>query len=455
MAKTETPKEQGIRILVVDDDLDHLELIELWLQREGYNVVTALNGLQALAKLEQFEPDLIVTDLFMDQMDGMKLITEVHKLNPVVPIIMMSGSAEIKHACQATHLGVADFLEKPITRTLLNETVKKTLALFQSKATNTGDTFAPKVIHRSKSMTELLRRAKLVADGDSSVFISGNTGTGKELIAEAIHQGSRRKEQPFIAINCSALPEQLLESELFGHVKGAFTGAHSNYPGLFQSANNGTLFLDEIGDMPASIQVKLLRVLQEFKVRPVGSPQSIPVDVRIISATHQNLEQMVTDGLFREDLYYRLNVVPLSIPPLSERREDIPLLINHFLNILAQRHNNEIKKFIPESMELLLSSSWPGNVRQLQNVIEQCYVLSSDSNIPPMLVSEALRRQDEEMPSLDNAKQAFEQRYLASLLRITNGNITNTAKLAGRNRTELYRLLSKHGLEPEKFRVNE
>jgi two-component system response regulator GlrR len=391
----------------------------------------------------------------MDQMDGMKLITEVHKINPVVPIIMMSGSAAIKHACQATHLGVADFLEKPITRNLLYETVKKTIDLFRSKSFSSVDTFAPSVIYRSKVMTELLRRAKLVADGDSSVFIAGNTGTGKELIAEAIHQGSRRKEQPFIAINCSALPEQLLESELFGHVKGAFTGAHSNYPGLFQSANNGTLFLDEIGDMPTSIQVKLLRVLQEFKVRPVGSPQSIPVDVRIISATHQDLEQMVTDGHFREDLYYRLNVVPLNIPPLSERREDIPLLINHFLNRLSQRQHNEVKKFAPESMELLLSSSWPGNVRQLQNVIEQCYVLSSDSNITPMLVSEALRRQNEEMPSLDTAKQAFEQRYLASLLRITNGNITNTAKLAGRNRTELYRLLSKHGLEPEKFRESE
>lgn len=455
MAKSDTSNEQLVRILVVDDDLDHLQLIELWLQRDGYSVVTAMNGIQALSKLEQFEPDLIITDLFMDQMDGMKLITEVHKINPVVPIIMMSGSAAIKHACQATHLGVADFLEKPITRNLLYETVKKTIDLFRSKSFSSVDTFAPSVIYRSKVMTELLRRAKLVADGDSSVFIAGNTGTGKELIAEAIHQGSRRKEQPFIAINCSALPEQLLESELFGHVKGAFTGAHSNYPGLFQSANNGTLFLDEIGDMPTSIQVKLLRVLQEFKVRPVGSPQSIPVDVRIISATHQDLEQMVTDGHFREDLYYRLNVVPLNIPPLSERREDIPLLINHFLNRLSQRQHNEVKKFAPESMELLLSSSWPGNVRQLQNVIEQCYVLSSDSNITPMLVSEALRRQNEEMPSLDTAKQAFEQRYLASLLRITNGNITNTAKLAGRNRTELYRLLSKHGLEPEKFRESE
>ncbi len=440
------------KILVVDDDFDHLELIERWLQLEGFEVITASNGLHALAKLEHFEPDLILTDLMMDQMDGLKLISAVRKNNPIMPVIVLSGHARIKDATDATYLGAAAFLEKPISRKPLADTINQTLELYQSSPTRDSKTFAPKFIHRSRVVDELLRRARLVAKGDSSVLITGSTGSGKELLAEAIHQESSRKDHPFIAVNCSALPEQLLESELFGHVKGAFTGANNHHSGLFTVADGGTLFLDEIGDMPLLLQSKLLRVLQEFKIRPVGSSTSISVNVRIISATHQNLDAMVEDGTFREDLFYRLNVVPLNIPSLKERREDIPSLVNHFLMTLSERDKIGLKKFAPDAMELLLHSQWPGNVRQLKNVVEQCHVLCGQTIIPKSLVNEALKGQNDLMPTLDIAKLEFEQRYLASLLRITNGNITNTAKLAGRNRTELYRLLAKHGLEPEKFR---
>jgi two-component system response regulator GlrR len=283
-------------------------------------------------------------------------------------------------------------------------------------------------------------------------LISGESGTGKELLAQAIHRVSPRAAKPFVAVNCGAIPEALLESELFGHVKGSFTGALANHRGLFVTASGGTLFLDEIGGMPPALQVKLLRVLQERLVRPVGSSQSVPLDVRILSATNRDLDSAMAEGQFREDLYYRLNVVSLRLPPLGQRREDIPLLANHFLARLSEKYGKRFNGFAPDAMKALATASWPGNVRQLHNVVEQVCALTTTPLISLALVQRALRVPTMEVLSYAEARQRFERDYLVGLLKLTDGNAADAARLAERNRTEFYRLLQKHGLTPGQFR---
>ncbi|MDH5731842.1 MAG: sigma 54-interacting transcriptional regulator, partial [Gammaproteobacteria bacterium] len=285
------------------------------------------------------------------------------------------------------------------------------------------------------------------------VFIHGESGTGKELLAKAIHQSSPRRDKPFIAVNCAAIPEHLLESELFGHTKGAFTGAATSYEGLFQAANGGTIFLDEIGDMPLALQVKLLRVLQEKQVRPVGSTKTLSVDVRIISATHCDIEKEISISNFREDLYYRLNVVTLELPSLVTRRQDIPLLAKHFLKELMMENGKKIKSFAPDAMELLMTAEWPGNIRQLKNVVEQSFALCTTSIIPARLVLKALRGKSGEIIPLTEAKKRFERDYLLKLLQLTSGNVSQAARLANRNRTEFYKLLHRHHLDPSQFKL--
>jgi two-component system response regulator GlrR len=301
-------------------------------------------------------------------------------------------------------------------------------------------------------MESLLAQAKLVAQSDASVLIHGASGTGKELVARAIHRASRRRSAPFVAVNCAAIPEALLESELFGHRKGAFTGATYDHKGLFQAADGGTVFLDEIGDMPSPLQAKLLRALQEREVRPVGAAQSVPVDVRIISATHRNLEERVAAGEFREDLYYRLNVVSLTIPPLSQRPEDIVPLAKHFLAATARRYAKDVRAFAPEALEMLLGAPWPGNVRQLANVVEQTVALATSPVVPAALVGTALKSEPSGLTPLDEAKRTFERDYLIRILRITSGNVTQAARLAQRNRTEFYKLLDRHQLQASMFK---
>jgi two-component system response regulator GlrR len=301
-------------------------------------------------------------------------------------------------------------------------------------------------------MENLLGQAKLMAASDASVFIQGESGTGKELLARAIHQASPRNDKPFIAINCGAMPEALLESELFGHTKGAFTGAVKDNKGLFQSANGGTLFLDEIGDMPLPLQIKLLRALQERVIRPVGSTTDIRIDVRIISATHKSLTEEMKAGRFREDLYYRINVVALAIPSLADRREDIPLLANTFLKLLNTKYKKSINGYAPEAMELLIAAPWPGNVRQLQNIVEQTVVLSTTAIVPGMLVQKALHDNIGGIISFEAARKDFERDYLIKLLKATNGGVTQAARLAQRNRTEFYKLLERHQLTPALFK---
>jgi two-component system, NtrC family, response regulator GlrR len=301
-------------------------------------------------------------------------------------------------------------------------------------------------------MAELMAEARMVAASEASVLIRGESGTGKEVLARAIHSASPRRKGPFIAINCGAIPEQLLESELFGHVKGAFTGAGNSRVGLIQAANGGTLFLDEIGDMPLSLQVKLLRVLQERVVRPVGATQAEAVDVRLLSATHRDLDAAMAQGQFREDLYYRLDVVSLMLPRLDERREDIPLLAVHFVQLIAAKYGKQITGFAPDALEALATAAWPGNVRQLYNVVEQSCALTSTPLIPLSLAQRALRVPAMEALSYADAKQRFERNYLVQLLKLTDGSVADAARIADRNRTEFYRLLQKHDLTPAMFR---
>ena len=436
-------------LLLVDDDPGLLKLLGMRLVSEGYSVVTAESGIEGLKILSREKIDLVISDLRMDEMDGMQLFAEIQKVQPGMPVIILTAHGSIPDAVAATQQGVFSFLTKPVDKDALYQAIDDAL---EQSAPATDERWREAIVTRSPLMLRLLEQARLVAQSDVSVLINGQSGTGKEIFAQAIHNASPRNSKPFIAINCGALPEQLLESELFGHARGAFTGAVSNREGLFQAAEGGTLFLDEIGDMPAPLQVKLLRVLQERKVRPLGSNRDIDIDVRIISATHRDLPKAMARGEFREDLYYRLNVVSLKIPALAERTEDIPLLANHLLRQAAERHKPFVRAFSTDAMKRLMTASWPGNVRQLVNVIEQCVALTSSPVISDALVEQALEGENTALPTFVEARNQFELNYLRKLLQITKGNVTHAARMAGRNRTEFYKLLSRHELDANDFK---
>ena len=441
------------KILVVDDDPDLLKLLQIRLDAAGYETLCASNGEAAIAKLSMVRPHLVITDLRMPGMDGMGLFDQIRAAHPNLPVIILTAHGTIPDAVAATRQGIFSFLTKPFdSRNLLAE-VEKAVRLSAAPQGAADANWRKAIATQSPLMEDLLSKAYLVAAGDASVFIHGESGTGKELLARAIHAASPRRDQPFVAVNCGAIPEQLLESELFGHTKGSFTGATESRKGLFRTADHGTLFLDEIGDMPIALQVKLLRVLQEKQVRPVGAAESIATDARILSASHRDLKAEVAAGNFREDLFYRLNVVSLAIPSLAERREDIPLLANHFLQTLAARYNKSINSFSPEVMEMLVSSAWPGNVRQLLNVVEQAVALCTTSLIPVALIRDAIHREEAQLTSFDEARKRFEREYLVQLLKITGGNVTQAARLAKRNRTEFYKLLQRHQLDPTVFKT--
>jgi two-component system response regulator GlrR len=443
----------GPRILLVDDDKDLLQLIALRLRAAGYAVRTAESGEAALASLSAERPHLVVSDLRMHGMDGLALFDAIRREAPDLPVVILTAHGTIPEAVDATRRGVFGFLTKPFDSKVLLDTVADALRL-SGAPHGEGEEWREGIITRSPAMESLLAQARRVAATDASVCIYGASGTGKELLARVIHRSSRRAAAPFIAVNCGAIPEGLLESELFGHRKGSFTGATQDRRGLFQGAEGGTLFLDEVGDMPLALQVKLLRAIEERAIRPVGANATIPVDVRILSATHRKIEERIASGEFREDLYYRLNVVRLAIPLLAERREDIPLLAGHFVSRLGERYGRERIALSPEAIEVLVAAPWPGNVRQLLNVIEQSVALSPGDVIPAALVREALDSATPPLTPLDEARRAFEREYLARILKITQGNVTQAARLAGRNRTEFYRLLDRHALQPSMFKMS-
>ncbi len=439
------------KILLVDDDPGLLRLLSIRLRAEQYEVEAVESAENALAVLHRFRPDLVITDLRMDKMDGIGLLKELQSRSPGLRVLIITAHGTIPDAVLATQSGAFGFLTKPIDKDELMSTVERAMKI--SGSTEVDDDWAAEIITRNPAMKEILAQAKMVAATDARVLITGESGTGKEMLAQAIHRASARKNKPFVAINCSAMAENLLESELFGHEKGAFTGAVRSHKGLFQSAEGGTLLLDEIGDMPMRLQVKLLRVLQEHQVRPVGSTEALRVDVRVISATHRNLQEMMREGKFREDLYYRLNVVGIRMPLLDERREDIPLLVSHFLQQIAKEAGQERKVYAPEAVELLVTAEWPGNIRQLYNVVRQNVALSRSPVISGELVQSSLGEHGGKLASFSEARDEFTRNYLSQILQITMGNVSQAARLAKRNRTDFYKLLSRHELNPDSFKT--
>ncbi len=445
-----TPESKG-KILLVDDDPGLLRLLSIRLRAEDYEVEAVESAHKALAVLHRFRPDLVITDLKMDKMDGIGLLKELQTKSPGLRVVIITAHGTIPDAVTATQSGAFGFLTKPIDKEELMETVERAMKV--SGSTEVDDDWAMEIITRNQKLKEILAQAKMVAATDARVLVTGQSGTGKELLAQAIHRASPRTDKPFVAINCSAMAENLLESELFGHVKGAFTGATRNHEGLFQSAEGGTLLLDEIGDMPMRLQVKLLRVLQEHQVRPVGSTEALQTDVRVISATHRDLQEMMREGTFREDLYYRLNVVNIDLPGLDERREDIPLLVSHFLQQIAKEGDQERKVYAPEAVELLVTAEWPGNIRQLYNVVRQNVALSRSPVISGELVQSSLGEHAGKLMSFSDARDEFTRNYLSQILQITVGNVSQAARLAKRNRTDFYKLLARHDLNPDSFKT--
>ncbi len=446
------PESKG-RILLVDDDPGLLRLLSIRLRAEDYEVEAVESAERALAVVHRFNPDLVITDLRMDKMDGIGLLKELQGRSPGLRVIIITAHGTIPDAVTATQGGAFGFLTKPIDKEELMEAVERAMKISGSPAVDVEDDWSAEIITRNPKLKEILAQAKMVAATDARVLVTGESGTGKELLARAIHKASPRNRQPFVAINCSAMAENLLESELFGHEKGAFTGATRSHKGLFQAAEGGTLLLDEIGDMPMRLQVKLLRVLQESQVRPVGSTEAISVDVRVVSATHRDLQDMMREGRFREDLYYRLNVVNIRLPSLDERREDIPLLVSHFLQTIAQEAGQDRKVYAPEAVELLVTAEWPGNVRQLYNVVRQNVALSRSPVISGELVQSSLGEHAGKLMSFSDARDEFTRNYLSQILQITAGNVSQAARLAKRNRTDFYKLLARHDLNPDAFKV--
>lgn len=454
-----TDKAPDPTVLVVDDDEDLLQLVEMRLAAAGHLVATATSAEAALIFLRDRRPRLVITDLRMAEMGGLALFEQIRTNFPALPVIILTAHGSIPEAVEATRRGVFSFLTKPFDGKELLAEANRALRLTGDgfAATGTGGSAAwrRRIITQSSKMQQLLAKLELVAQTRSSVLLLGESGSGKEVLARAIHEASDRATGPFVAFNCAAVPETLLASELFGHERGAFTGAVKNHVGLFRATDGGTLFLDEIGDMPLEVQARLLRALEERTVTPVGSTEVIAVDLRLISATHKDLSRLVRDGAFREDLLYRINVVVLEIPPLRERPEDIPLLARHFLDRIAAEIGREVHSFAPDALELLIASAWPGNVRQLLNVVEQSVALSTSPVVPADRVAEALRENVLAMPPLVDARRQFERDYLVRVLKIADGNVAQAAQLAKRNRTEFYRLLRRHDLDPGSFQVKD
>ena len=441
-------------VLIVDDDPALRRTLQLRLREEGFRVLDADSAERALALLAVELPDLVITDVRMGGMDGLALFDEIRRTQPLLPVMIVTAHGSIPDAVGATRKGALAYLTKPVEASQLLAEVRRALDVAPPPAQRVA-TARGQIVTRSAAMRTLLDEAERVAATDAAVLIRGETGTGKELLAQAIHDLSARRDGAFVAVNCGAIPEALLESELFGHVKGAFTGALRDHAGLLRAAHGGTLFLDEIGDMPLPLQVKLLRVLQERQVRPVGATRALPIDVRIVSATHRDLDAARRDGSFRDDLYWRLNVVGFTLPPLRERREDIPALAQHFVAALSNKYRKPLRGFAPDALALLVRAPWPGNVRQLFNAVEKCVALAGDTDTVGIALAERAvdAGSDDGVEPFDDARRRFERDYLAQLLRLTGGNAALAARLAQRNRTDFYALLARHQLEPAAFRA--
>lgn len=447
-------------ILIVDDDKNILEVLRLRLEAEGYKVTATTSEEQALriAKNELF--DLALVDLKLSgKVDGIELMEKLHQTAPETPVIILTAFGTIDTAVEAMKRGAYSYITKPFNRQELLLQIKNGLEksslsreVRRLKAL-VGERYGfENIIGKSKKMQQVMEQVARAAETDSNVCISGESGTGKELIAKSLHLLSLRKDKPFVAVNCSAIPEGLHEGELFGYEKGAFTGALRNKKGFFEQAHGGTIFLDEVSEMPESMQVKMLRVLQEKQFFPLGREKPIEVDVRILTATNKNLEDEVTKGRFREDLFYRIHVIPISLPPLRERKEDIPLLVDHFIKKYNGKMKKGIKGFSTLALQKLISYSWPGNVRELENTIEYAIAMTAKEIIGEELILQSKTIEQDTAGSLKDAKNHFEKNYLSNILSTTGGNVSNAAKMAGKYRSDFYALLKKHALNPQDFK---
>lgn len=451
------------KILVVDDDKSLLELIRIRLESANYEVTTALNEEEAIESVKGQLFDLSIVDLRLVQKDGISLMEELHLIVPEMPVIILTAHGSIESAVEAIKKGAYSYLTKPfepqellcqIERALENRSLTSEIKRLKGLLEERFD--FPNIVAKSEGMQRVLEVVSRVAKTESTVYIHGESGTGKELIAKAIHLASERKNKSFVAINMAAIPETLLESELFGHEKGAFTGAVRSAKGFFSQAHEGTILLDEIGDTPLSTQSKLLRVLQERQFYPVGSDKPVGVDVRLIVATNKNLEEEVSQGRFREDLFYRIHVIPIYLPPLRERKEEIPLLIEHFLKKLSLQMKKEVKGLTPQAMQKLMLYDWPGNVRELENTIEYAVAMTRQDVITEGLILQTKGVVSQEpLKPLKEARDAFEKSYLIYLLELCKGNVSKAAKLAGKYRADFYDLLKKHDLNLSNFKKTE
>lgn len=452
------------KILVVDDEDSIRTSLAGILEDEGFRVMFANDGVTALDAVRKELPDLVLLDIWMPRMDGIETLRKLKELYPALLIIMMSGHGTIETAVKSTKMGAYDFIEKPLSLDKLLVCIRNALGMMRLKDEN--ETLRELAFRErqmtgsSPAMAKLKEQILLVAPSNASVLITGENGTGKELVARSIHFHSHRKDGPFVEVNCAAIPEELIESELFGHEKGAFTGAVAQRKGRFDLADGGTLFLDEIGDMSLKTQAKVLRILQERKFERVGGTRTMEVDVRIIAATNKVLEDEIRAGTFREDLYYRLNVVPFIVPPLRERRDDIPLLVEHFLEMFCRREGLERKMVTPEALEMLVNCAWPGNVRELKNVVERLVIMTPGKSITASHIPESIAYGDAsrdagtgrldavlELASLREAREEFEKEFILQKLEEHNWNISKTAESIELERSNLYRKLKSYGID--------
>ncbi len=449
-------------LLVVDDEPQILQVVSGILQDEGLEVVTAPDGETALKLVAEEAPDLVLLDISLPGLDGLEVLKELKRRYPALPVVMISAFGSVENAVKATRLGAYDFIEKPPHADKILLSVRNALEMARLSEENRRlrQQTAPvrEIIGKSDAIRRLREQVGIVAPTNASVLVTGENGTGKELVARAIHALSRRAPQAFVEVNCAAIPEDLIESELFGHEKGAFTGAANRRPGKFDLAHQGTLFLDEIGDMSLKTQAKILRILEEQRFERVGGSRPIQVDVRIVAATNKSLEEEIARGNFREDLYHRINVIPLVVPSLRERREDIPLLAAHFLKELAQENDAPPKTFAPRVLEYLATLSWPGNVRELKNFVWRLAILSpgpviemddlASSSAPPLAAGDAETLLL--LPDWREARAQFDKEFLRRKLAESQGNVSLTAERIGLERSHLYKKLKAYGLEPGK-----
>jgi two-component system nitrogen regulation response regulator NtrX len=452
-------------ILVVDDEQSIRESLDGILQDEGFRTISAETGEDALAMLGAENPDLILLDIWLPGMDGLETLHRIRENNPEQLVIMMSGHGTIETAVKATKLGAYDFIEKPLSleKVLISiENALKVSRLVEENRTLKASMAKEyEMVGTSPAIQNLKEQITIAAPTSGWVLITGENGTGKELVARAIHHYSKRSDKPFVEVNCAAIPEELIESELFGHEKGAFTGATTQRKGKFDQANEGTLFLDEIGDMSLKTQAKILRILQERKFERVGGNRTIEVDVRVIAATNKDLEKQIREGHFRQDLYYRLNVLPFHVPPLRERREDIPLLAKHFLAFFCSKESRETKSLEQDALEALAAYNWPGNIRELKNIVERLVIMTphrsiSLADLPPGIQQAEPRNHEgkayipDSGVSLKQAREDFEKEFILQKLQENDGNISRTAEAIDMERSNLHRKIKSYGIELKK-----